>query len=174
LDLLRPTTTVAGVSPGCLGRGDQGDEVRDLQQRLNALGANPLLAVDGTFGPRTEVALGQSLRGTKQFCPEEEQLLSTLLDDFSRVPDVRRLDKAAAEAQFTGPASFTVSYSERCSASVDVGAVVAVQYVRLDGVPIIVFDAERPTDSATTLAPSGTTLEVVVSTGPCPVPELSS
>lgn len=38
-----------------LRRGDSGDEVRALQQRLNAAGF--VLAVDGQFGPRTEQAV---------------------------------------------------------------------------------------------------------------------
>jgi peptidoglycan hydrolase-like protein with peptidoglycan-binding domain len=40
-----------------LSRGHSGDAVRSLQERLNALGAEPPLAVDGLFGPKTEAAL---------------------------------------------------------------------------------------------------------------------
>jgi len=40
-----------------LGRGTKGGEVRLLQQLLNEDGANPALAVDGDFGPKTQAAL---------------------------------------------------------------------------------------------------------------------
>jgi hypothetical protein len=35
----------------------RGDRVKFLQQRLNAKGAHPALAVDGVFGPKTDAAL---------------------------------------------------------------------------------------------------------------------
>jgi peptidoglycan hydrolase-like protein with peptidoglycan-binding domain len=42
---------------GILGRGHSGPEVRLLQTLLNRLGAQPPLAEDGLFGPKTEAAL---------------------------------------------------------------------------------------------------------------------
>jgi len=38
-------------------RGARGESVRQIQERLNQLGANPRLAVDGSFGPLTEAAV---------------------------------------------------------------------------------------------------------------------
>lgn len=40
-----------------VGRGETSQRVSDLQARLNALGAKPPLAVDGTFGPKTLAAV---------------------------------------------------------------------------------------------------------------------
>lgn len=38
-------------------RGMSGESVKEMQRKLNALGANPPLEVDGKFGPKTERAL---------------------------------------------------------------------------------------------------------------------
>ncbi len=46
--------------------GTMGPSVSQLQQKLNALGAKPPLAVDGKFGPKTEAAL-QKLLGSAIF-----------------------------------------------------------------------------------------------------------
>jgi len=44
--------------PGILlRRGMQGASVRQVQERLNELGATPRLATDGSFGPLTEAAV---------------------------------------------------------------------------------------------------------------------
>jgi len=44
--------------PGVLQRvGSTGDNVRIIQERLNALGQTPPLVLDGVFGPRTEAAV---------------------------------------------------------------------------------------------------------------------
>ena len=43
------------MAPPILNRGDQGDEVEQLQNLLNRVGA--LLGVDSDFGPATERAL---------------------------------------------------------------------------------------------------------------------
>jgi len=40
-----------------LRRGMQGPSIRQVQERLNELGANPQLATDGIFGPLTEAAV---------------------------------------------------------------------------------------------------------------------
>jgi len=40
-----------------LRRGLQGPSIRQVQERLNELGANPRLATDGVFGPLTEAAV---------------------------------------------------------------------------------------------------------------------
>jgi len=40
-----------------LRRGMQGVSIRQMQERLNELGANPRLATDGIFGPLTEAAV---------------------------------------------------------------------------------------------------------------------
>lgn len=53
-------SAVEGTSPTrepTLRRGDRGDEVQGLQQRLNHHGAEPKLAEDGRFGPKTERAV---------------------------------------------------------------------------------------------------------------------
>src|SRR5215467_16097124 len=51
---LQPAPTVS--TPG-LSIGARGAAVMDLQQKLNALGAHPALAVDGKFGTRTRRAV---------------------------------------------------------------------------------------------------------------------
>lgn len=40
-----------------LRRGQRGEEVRDLQKKLNHHGAEPALVEDGRFGPKTEMAV---------------------------------------------------------------------------------------------------------------------
>ncbi|PWT74004.1 MAG: hypothetical protein C5B60_07415 [Chloroflexi bacterium] len=40
-----------------LRTGSRGEDVRELQQLLNRHGASPPLIVDGSFGPRTDVAV---------------------------------------------------------------------------------------------------------------------
>ena len=57
-----PTVTAASSVwppyPGViLRRGMQGPSIRQVQERLNQLGANPRLATDGVFGPATEAAV---------------------------------------------------------------------------------------------------------------------
>ncbi len=51
--------SVADVSDGLgtIGLGQKGTSVRQVQESLNAAGANPRLDVDGFFGPKTQVAL---------------------------------------------------------------------------------------------------------------------
>ncbi|HZI10417.1 MAG TPA: peptidoglycan-binding domain-containing protein, partial [Myxococcus sp.] len=51
-----PASLPAGVE---LSTGAQGPQVSHLQEALNKAGANPPLAVDGDFGPRTEAAVKQ-------------------------------------------------------------------------------------------------------------------
>jgi len=57
----QPTAPPAPVWPPFPGivlfRGMQGPSIRQVQERLNALGANPRLATDGVFGPLTEAAV---------------------------------------------------------------------------------------------------------------------
>jgi peptidoglycan hydrolase-like protein with peptidoglycan-binding domain len=50
-------TTATGTTHPVLRRGSNGDTVRELQSKLNALGATPPLVVDGIFGPLTEGAV---------------------------------------------------------------------------------------------------------------------
>ena len=167
-DLLASTTTSEGAQPGCLAKGDTGDAVRDLQQRLNAAGATPLLEVDGTFGPLTESAVVATLDPTGQVCDQQSAMLDVILNGFTTVPDVRRVHEAAAREELTTSTGFSVAVVDRCSESVEVGEIVTVSYTRSDGAEVVVFDADRPTDSATTLAPETAMLEVGVSTGICP------
>ncbi len=58
-----PAPSMQDVQAGraSLARGVSGDSVRQLQQQLNASGAN--LAVDGKFGPKTQTALRSFQRG---------------------------------------------------------------------------------------------------------------
>lgn len=55
----RPGARLSDVAGGSatLGFGDSGASVRDIQRLLNAAGANPPLAEDGLFGPKTQAAL---------------------------------------------------------------------------------------------------------------------
>jgi peptidoglycan hydrolase-like protein with peptidoglycan-binding domain len=48
--------------PRTLRRGDRGQAVRELQQRLNSAGGGPRLAVDGIFGSRTLARVGDFQR----------------------------------------------------------------------------------------------------------------
>src|SRR5688572_11532024 len=48
--------------PRTLRRGDRGQAVRELQQRLNSAGGGPKLAVDGIFGSRTLARVGDFQR----------------------------------------------------------------------------------------------------------------
>jgi len=53
-----PPPTVWPPYPGVvLRRGMNGPSIRQVQERLNELGANPRLATDGVFGPLTEAAV---------------------------------------------------------------------------------------------------------------------
>ena len=167
-DLLASSTTSVEGEPGCLAKGDTGDAVRDLQQRLNAAGATPLLEVDGIFGPMTESAVAVTLDPTGQVCDQQSSMLDIILNDFTTVPDVRRVEAVAAREELTTSAGFSVEVFDQCSASIEVGKVVTVSYVRSDGAEVVVFDADRPTNSATTLAPQAAMLDVGVSTGICP------
>jgi len=54
----QPPPTVWPPFPGeNLRQGMRGSNVKQVQERLNELGANPRLAEDGIFGPRTEAAV---------------------------------------------------------------------------------------------------------------------
>jgi len=56
-----PTAIAASVYPPYPGvilrRGTQGPSITQVQKRLNELGANPRLAIDGMFGTMTEAAV---------------------------------------------------------------------------------------------------------------------
>jgi len=54
---LRGADSFAPAIPATVRRGSKGETVRQLQQRLNAQGANPRLAEDGVFGPLTDAAV---------------------------------------------------------------------------------------------------------------------
>lgn len=65
-------TTTAAPAPGAAGaaaahrtlrRGSTGDQVSELQTKLNTAGASPALRVDGIFGPLTEGAVKAFQRG---------------------------------------------------------------------------------------------------------------
>jgi len=59
--LFTPSPTPPTIWPPFPGvtlqRGMQGPSIRQVQERLNGLGANPRLATDGVFGPLTEAAV---------------------------------------------------------------------------------------------------------------------
>jgi peptidoglycan hydrolase-like protein with peptidoglycan-binding domain len=69
-------------------RGMKGESVRDVQRMLNNAGANPPLAEDGKFGPKTEAALRayQEGKGIQQ----TGVLGSTTLSRLEREPPVER------------------------------------------------------------------------------------
>jgi len=52
-----------------LRRGMQGPSIRQVQERLNELGANPRLATDGIFGPLTEAAV-MAFQRTRGLTPD--------------------------------------------------------------------------------------------------------
>jgi hypothetical protein len=155
----------AAAGSGCLSEGARGDAVRDLQQRLNAAGADPPLVVDGEFGPRTKKAVEEQL-GKAAFCRSDSERLVDEQAAFVAVPDVRREPEAQAVNELKAMA-VDASTSERCSDLIQAGAVVAVRYERTDGTTLTVYDAEAPVDSETNLIPPTATIELVVSQGPC-------
>jgi peptidoglycan hydrolase-like protein with peptidoglycan-binding domain len=62
---LAPASAEAAQTSACprtLRRGDRGQAVRELQQRLNSAGGGPRLAVDGVFGARTLARVGDFQR----------------------------------------------------------------------------------------------------------------
>jgi hypothetical protein len=166
LDLLAsPTTHGSAAGSDCLDEGARGDAVRDLQQRLNAAGADPPLVVDGEFGPRTAKAVEDQL-GKSTYCPSDSERLEDEQAKFVRVPDVRRQPEAEAIRALEA-VDVDTSTESRCSDLVQSGAVVAVRYERSDGTTLTVFDAEVPVDSETNLIPPNATVELIVSQGPC-------
>lgn len=168
-DLLGTTTSARGApgaSAGCLSRGARGDKVRELQQRLNAAGANPPLEVDGRFGPRTGAAL-EDLVGGSVLCAAEDGRLNALLAGYVDVPDVRRVGEDEARAALVAHHLAALS-SRRCSDTVYSGAVITVQYERRhDRALLVAYDAEVPVNSQTTLSPPGQVIQLVISDGPC-------
>lgn len=168
-DLLGTTTSARGAqasSAGCLSQGARGDKVRNLQQRLNAAGANPPLEVDGRFGPRTEAVL-EDLVGKRALCRAEDGHLNALLAGYVDVPDVRRVQEEEAREALVA-AHLAASSSRRCSDTVYSGAVITVQYERRrDRALLVAYDAEAPVNSQTTLSPPGQTMQLVISDGPC-------
>jgi peptidoglycan hydrolase-like protein with peptidoglycan-binding domain len=70
-------------------RGMGGPSVMDVQRMLNAQGANPPLAVDGKFGPKTEAALKafQSANGVQQTGVLGQQTLSRFDNNPKRIPE---------------------------------------------------------------------------------------
>jgi len=91
-------------------RGMGGPEVQNLQRRLNAMGANPPLAVDGKFGPKTEAALKafQSANGIQQTGVLGRQTLGSL-----DAPNARRIPADALQP----PASNGTGSTNRVGAS---------------------------------------------------------
>jgi hypothetical protein len=79
-----PAATMTSAA-AAISKGSHSEEVRTLQQILNAYGAQPPLAVDGDFGPRTERAL-------------------KLLQGELNVPTTGSLDPATTEAMGRRPA----------------------------------------------------------------------
>jgi hypothetical protein len=73
---------------GVMHRGMGGPQVMELQRMLNAQGANPPLAVDGKFGPKTEAALKafQSANGIQQTGALGRQTLGAFDTNPKRIP----------------------------------------------------------------------------------------
>ncbi len=94
-------------------RGMSGPEVRDLQRRLNQMGANPPLSTDGKFGPLTEAALQQfpSANGIQQTGMLGRQTLGSLDSNSARrIPAQAGGETAGAGSGTggtTGPAGTT-------------------------------------------------------------------
>lgn len=83
-----PSLDAIREGQGVMNRGMGGPEVMDLQRRLNAQGANPPLAVDGKFGPKTEAALKafQSANGIQQTGALGRQTLGAFDGSPRRIP----------------------------------------------------------------------------------------
>jgi peptidoglycan hydrolase-like protein with peptidoglycan-binding domain len=72
-------------------RGMIGNDVMQLQQKLNALGANPQLALDGKFGPKTEAALkaAQGSNGLQSSGVFDQQSLAMLESNPKAITDAQ-------------------------------------------------------------------------------------
>jgi peptidoglycan hydrolase-like protein with peptidoglycan-binding domain len=86
--LASPTMAQVRSGEGVMQRGMGGADVRDLQKMLNAQGANPPLALDGKFGPRTEAALKlfQQANGVQQTGVLGRQTLSRFDNNPRSIP----------------------------------------------------------------------------------------
>lgn len=183
VDATGPTIVPALV----LERGDEGEEVSEIQRWLRDSGTDPDLTVDGLFGPLTERAVRMfednnelPVDGRLVIESDEWRRLqaaaeaaqsstasatsSTTTNGSTPVPDVYGLpaDSAVQELQAAG---FEVDADEVCSNSVDAGLVRQVTY-RDDGTKMIVVGAAGEIDARD--APAGILLSLLVSTGSCP------
>jgi peptidoglycan hydrolase-like protein with peptidoglycan-binding domain len=183
------SSTVPGtIDPALvLERGDEGEEVREIQRWLRDSGTDPDLRDDGLFGPLTDRAVrmfednnelavdgrlvieGDEWRQLQAAAEAAQSSTasttsSTTTDGTTPVPDVYRLteDSAVQELEAAG---FEVDVDAGCSNSVDTGFVRQVSY-RDDGTKIVVVGTTGEIDARD--APAGMLLSVLVSTGTCP------
>ena len=101
-----PSAEQVRAGSATMGRGMGGESVRDMQTRLNAMGAN--LAVDGKFGPATEAALKrfQQSNGIQQTGVLGRQTLAALDN-----PQARRIPAETASTGGTGTGSTAATTS---------------------------------------------------------------
>ncbi|GMU59493.1 MAG: hypothetical protein AMXMBFR34_12560 [Myxococcaceae bacterium] len=107
-------TTPAGNSysepaaGAALARGHGGERVLELQKRLNAAGANPRLAEDGLFGPKTEATL-QKLTGQASFDAAAEAVLAKLASSAGKRDDFQTPGPTPSAPQTQAIQTSTVS-----------------------------------------------------------------
>lgn len=79
-----------------LKEGSAGDEVRDMQMRLNELGAAPRLVVDGQFGPATRSALSafQERANLRRHDGDLDPMTQAALKFGGTLPEMRVMDYA--------------------------------------------------------------------------------
>ena len=108
-------------APAELRYGSRGPAVMDLQQKLNALGARPALAVDGKFGPKTRRAVirfqaahaGDGLRRTGIVDVSTRDVLSTVREiDANELELGRRIAEDMRLANQPGTAESGLFYAE--------------------------------------------------------------
>lgn len=95
-----PSLDQVRAGEGKIARGMSGDSVKEMQRKLNEAGANPPLALDGKFGPKTEAALLGFQRSRD--ITDTGVLGKTTLQAMDRNAPVTRTDTQPATNQANG------------------------------------------------------------------------
>lgn len=107
----QPASKYTEAKSGALLKlGTSGESVKQLQEQLNAAGAQPALVADGKFGPKTEAAL-KAMTGSTQFDSDAQAALGRKLSSYQqpaapRVTITGELPQVTA-AQAAGPSKGT-------------------------------------------------------------------
>jgi peptidoglycan hydrolase-like protein with peptidoglycan-binding domain len=107
---------------GVMHRGMGGPQVMELQRMLNAQGANPPLAVDGKFGPKTEAALKafQSANGIQQTGVLGRQTLGAFDTNPKRIPaDAPQTSSTAPTERVSGQQLTGTAFGNQLAAAAE-------------------------------------------------------